>query len=52
MKVTREAVIERATALHDLRYGRDHCDRKYLLSCSRMPGLVMEAGDLLRKEAQ
>lgn len=48
--MNRDELLARAEQLHDLRYGRNHCDRKYLLSCHRMPNLVMEAGDQMRDE--
>lgn len=45
---TREAVFDEATRLHDLRYGNAHCDRKYILSCSALQSVMLEASERLR----
>lgn len=38
---TREEILAAAIARHDLLYGRDHCDRKYIMSCSRLPEIIL-----------
>jgi hypothetical protein len=37
----RDEILAAATRQHDLLYGADHCDRKYLLSCHRMPEIIL-----------
>lgn len=46
--VTREGILSEAQRLHDLRYGTDHCDRKYVQVCSQFQSLLFEAGQNLR----
>jgi hypothetical protein len=45
--VTREEVIALATHLHD--ESGCSCDPKYLMSCNKMPNLVLEAGRIIRE---
>lgn len=46
--VTREGILREAQRLHDLRYGTDHCDRKYVQVCTRFQEALFEAGQNLR----
>lgn len=40
----RDPIIADAIRRHDMQFGRDHCDRKYILSCSELPNLILERG--------
>lgn len=41
---SREQMLGEAIRQHDIAFGTDHCDRKYILSCSEMPGLILQIG--------
>jgi hypothetical protein len=45
---TREGILAEALRLHDLRYGNQHCDRKYVQVCTRFQEVLFEAGRNLR----
>lgn len=50
MTIDRELILQKTLSLHDLYYGTDHCDRKYVQVCPRFQALIVEAGDKLRKD--
>lgn len=37
----RDAILNAAIKRHDLLYGNAHCDRKYILSCHRLPEIIL-----------
>lgn len=47
----REAVLTETLKLHDLYYGNQHCDRKYVQVCSKFQGLLFEAAKNLREKS-
>jgi hypothetical protein len=38
---TREQILNAAIKKHNLLFGNQHCDPKYILSCNQMPNLIM-----------
>ena len=36
-----DAILDAAIKRHDLLYGMGHCDRKYILSCARLPEIIL-----------
>jgi hypothetical protein len=45
----RDEILEEAIRLHDLRFGRGCCERKYIYSCPNLQGVIMEAGQNVRQ---
>lgn len=37
-----DAILTAAIRQHDVLYGQDHCDRKYILSCHKLPELILQ----------
>jgi hypothetical protein len=50
MPLTREQIMAETLRLHDLYYGTDHCDRKYVDVCTKYQGCIFEAGNRLREK--
>lgn len=41
MTQTREEILAKAIAKHNLLYGTGHCDPKYIMSCHKMPEIIL-----------
>jgi hypothetical protein len=50
--MNRDAIIRETLRLHDMQYGKDHCDRKYVEVCGAFQSLLYDAGKNLRAQRE